>query len=347
VLALLGSACTDLGQTVPPPSVSSAEVNLIASDPEGIWPGGASGLPDGGFYVVYERKDPTAMVFGRAMPDLLGPPGTEERIAGAEAEAGQVVAAFDPGVAITASGATLVSWANTGFGVFLQERASDGSFTPPVQLAPKHFGQASLAAADGATYVVFNYIPPGDEFGAHFDNQVLVQRVTGVTEHEPAVLAGGPAGSGTNGNQFRVSLSGTGLPGQLIVVWNRPSDPPGGDRTIWAAISTDAGSTWGQPFPVAAVPGDDLVNPFAVEVGFAGELRVYFVNRRGGGGSSLNVVTSSDNGRTWGPVTLVPQPEGVRNAPARPVLIEVGGRLVCLASWQVDGVPTLGTFVVS
>ncbi len=138
----------------------------------------------------------------------------------------------------------------------------------------------------------------------------------------------------------------TGNPGELITVWNRPSDPPGGDRTIWGAISEDDGLSWGEPFPVAASDGNDLVNPFAILVPSTGELRVYFVNRHGGGGSSLGVAVSADQGRTWSEAEDAPTPAGTRGSPGRPVfVVDDQGRVVCLGSWRIDGTYVLGTFV--
>jgi hypothetical protein len=345
---LAASACPrpELEDDVPVPPVAAEDVNVIMTGPEGIWPGGLARLPDGSFYIAYQRNDPRATAFGRVVPDLLEPPGPEEHVAGFFVSDDDALRAFDPGVAVTAAGDTIVSWANTALGVFLHERRPDGTFTAAVELAPSHYTEATMTNALGRTFVIYNHVPPGDAFGRHFQNDVLVQEISGLTEHDPAVKAGGPAGSGTEGNQFRATLAETGRPEELIVVWNRPSTPPGGDRTIWGAISPDRGETWGIPFLVAQVPGDDLVNPFVINVRFAGELRVYFVNLRAGKSAELNMVASSDRGTSWGAAQPVPRPAGARRSPARPVFIEVDGRLVCFGSWNVDGIPTLGTYVV-
>ena len=347
-LVVAASACTGAGleDVIPVPSVSPEAVNEIMADPDGIWPGGIAVLPDGSFYIVYERKEPFPVAFGRRMLDLLGPAGPEEHVAGFYNDEEDKLLAFDPGAAVTADGELIVSWANTELGVFLHQRHADGTFSEAVELAPRHYTEATMANALGRTFVIYNYVPPGDLFGEHFENEVLVQELFGLTDHGPQVVAGGPAGSGTDGNQFRPSISETGGPGELLAVWNRPSDPPGGDRTIWGATSGDEGQTWGPPFLVASDAGNDLANPFAVNVGFAGELRVYFVSLLGEGSANLSMVSSSDRGRTWGDIQLVPRPATARRSPARPVFVEVDGRLVCFGSWSVKGIPTLGTYVV-
>ena len=105
--------------------------------------------------------------------------------------------------------------------------------------------------------------------------------------------------------------------------------------------------SWGEPFPVAASDGNDLVNPFAILVPSTGELRVYFVNRHGGGGSSLGVAGSSaDQGRTWSETEDAPTPAGTRGSPdgrcscwERPRNASLPGR------WRIDGTYVLGTFV--
>ncbi|MFV3038129.1 hypothetical protein ACNI5A_33895, partial [Klebsiella pneumoniae] len=58
--------------TEPPPPAAEGGITVIMTNEErGMWPGGITRLPDGSFYVVYERIDPTAQAFGMVVPDLL------------------------------------------------------------------------------------------------------------------------------------------------------------------------------------------------------------------------------------------------------------------------------------
>jgi hypothetical protein len=347
-VALVGSGALLLSrdEEQPPPPTSIGEIHVVMENGEkGIWPGGIARLADGSYYVVYERMVPTAQAFGRAMADLFADAGHEEHLAGG-ADSPEGRGAFDPGAATLPNGNVLVSWSNTAIGTYLLERQPDGSTSPGTQLAPTGYSEATLGNVGDHVLMTYNHIPRGDPFGAHYDNDVLVQRLQSSTEWADPVVAGGPAGSGTDGNQFRANTEVTGNPAELITVWNRPSDPPGGDRTIWGAISEDDGLSWGAPFPVAASEGNDLVNPFAILVPATGELRVYFVNRHGGGGSSLGIAVSADQGRTWGEAEDAPTPAGTRGSPGRPVfVVDDRGRVICLGSWRIDGTYVLGTFV--
>ena len=170
---------------------------------------------------------PTAQAFGRPMTDLFAEPGAEEHLAGG-ADSPEGRSAFDPGAATLPDSNVLVSWSNTAIGTYLLERRPDGGTTPETLLAPTGYSEATLGNVGDHVLITYNHIPRGDPFGAHYDNDVLVQRLQSSTEWSDPEVAGGPAGSGTDGNQFRANTEVTGNPGELITAWNRPSDPRAG-----------------------------------------------------------------------------------------------------------------------
>jgi hypothetical protein len=246
--------------------------------------------------------------------------------------------AFDPGVAQLPDGTMLVSYHNW-HGIYAMQRLLNGALTVPVVAAYDGPGtaEATLNEQSGQILAAYNFrIVPGT-------HSIHVRQVLQPTVWSPPVVGGGPTGNGPSGSQIRATLAATGTGNsRLLLVWAKPTNPVGGTRSLWGAISTDGGDSWGAPFFIASREGVDIANPFVVR--YQDRMWVYFAQV--GDGASLGVVSSSDGGDTWSRPTDVDLPKGVYGV-GRPVMEVQGNDLICFCNW-VDGLGTwyLGTFQV-
>jgi hypothetical protein len=201
---------------------------------------------------------------GMPAADLLGAFGPEEYLSGTSA-----FAAYDPGTVSLAGGSSIVTFHHSieiapdewaGLGVYTLTRFADGSHTPP-----RHGFSDGKGTSENTVGQVNGQILDVYEFKVDlldsYDYQVHVRQGYAADGWGPPAIAGEPAGRGASGGQTRATAAATGLPHGVIVVWARPSDPPGGDRTIWGALSTDDAGTFGVPFQITYVGGADLMNP--------------------------------------------------------------------------------------
>jgi hypothetical protein len=327
-------------------------VEVIVTSDLGLFAGGVTRLSDGTWYAVYQRNVPdgglkgSQEVFGRPAANLSGPFGSEEYLAG-----GPAFAAYDPGTVSVEDGGAIVTlhhsieiapdeWA--GLGIFTLTRFADGSHTVVSRGFTDGRGTSenTVGRVNGRILDVYEFkVDLVDSY--HY--QVRVRHGSAADRWDPPAVAGEPAGRGTSGGQTRATAAATGLPLGVIVVWARPSEPPGGDRTIWGSVSADDGQTFGRPFRIARRDGFDLVNPFVVPVGR--EVRVYFLQKAPGLGSALAMASSTDGGLTWSPsvdVLLPPEIHGL----SRPVFVVQDGAVLCFCGWSAGGVNYLGTFQV-
>jgi hypothetical protein len=256
------------------------------------YPGGIARIGEHRWLVVYERfLGDTPVVYARETSDLLGPFGPPTPVSDPTRES------FDPGAALLADGTVVVTWSSEA-AVWASVRLRAGHYSSPRALFTDPGGRAAeqtLMRISGTTFLTYDYHPlarPEDVW------DVRLRRVGSGPSTGPftTIVSEGP-GLGVEGRQRRVTIAPTGEPQGLIAVWSQHPDPLGGPRSIYGALSSDFGATWGQPFPVAAFPGHDLVNPFAVQASRA-ELRVYFTQDQHVPG--LGYVVSTDHGRTWG-----------------------------------------------
>jgi hypothetical protein len=333
------SQAVSLGTDVPPPHV-------IMDFDDGIWAGGLTRLPDGSYYVVYERKSPNAQVFGRKTSDLVnGPFGAEEHIAGKYG----VVDYFDPGVVVEKSDGTLMISAGNGRGVYLFERSPNGAIAGPTTILDGTHAETTFRAFRGDLFLTTNGDVHGD---GDCSMNVDFTRVYGPTSHGPVLDVSGDVHVtyGPSGDEKRNTTSETGGSDELITVWSHssPSACPNGDRGIWASISTNNGASWGAPHEIGGMESADLTNPYVVAVPGGHELRVYAIARGAPGKGNLVVArsTNDDHGRHWSAFESVPLPQGIASV-SRPVVAQVGAALVMFAAWSDEkGHGHLGTFTL-
>lgn len=341
VLTTCAAALTSAGLIQPiqaDADSSGGSYNVIETSSTGIWAGGIVRMANGRYYFVYMRGGGPGVpgkVYGRKMATPLSTPGAAHHLIGNNSKG-----YLDPGVTRTATGGYLLTMHSGAAGInTVGLNPTRGTLTTRITNITGHgYNEAAVGRYFGKVRVTYNAVQDGD-----YSRRVLVRTLYSATRASSSTSHLCCSGLGPAGSQDRATIARTGAPDSLILVWSRPTDPGGGNRSIFGAISTDAGSKWGAPFRIAADPTSDLMNPFVIRVG--SELRVY-AEAKTPAGRRLEVATSPDDGLTWGPLAVVPIDPAI-NGIGRPVFIVADGQVVCFASWQTkEGIWVLGTFVV-
>lgn len=186
----------------------------------------------------------------------------------------------------------ILSW-SSGPNVFATTPLSDGGFTPPstvgVATGFETFQQLSLSAADGVAHFVWAmllntpyvyYSRETDDWATPATQVQFTQAMDGYTSYVPAVAAG---------SNHRVAIAWTF------------GEVAGADAN-YVATSNDGGATFGTPLQVSLSNG--CPKPMYAD----GKLLVAWLDTTAGlpgGGAAIRMVTSIDNGRTFGaPITI-------------------------------------------
>lgn len=324
-----------VGPTNFPGPAGQFKVNVVRAT-GGAFAGGITKLPDGHYLLVFQSAlhpdAPPAQGENHAFElemgtDIMEPPLSKDPIditAALPPELVPVKNVYDPGVVVTKDNAVLSSW--YGYGVQITKRLGPGDYAPPVGLAGFAKGEGpgwyevTLQTVYGHTLAV--YSGPPDASGRR---DVYVQEVHSDLSAGPRVKAGGPAGPGPSGLQLRDTIAEAGG-GKIMLVWQQVAES-GGPRSIYGALSSDFGRTWGQPIPVASLADQriDMFNPFILNTGK--ELKVYSQSCSPAE-CRITVAVSTDQGQSWSRPVPVPLPTFSRYF-GRPTYTVVDGQVYC------------------
>ena len=280
---------------------------IVLSNPTGpVTPGGISRLADDEYYVTYSRIGASGREgsFGLVTPDIIcGPMGAEETIKSTSTgDYSGPYPGLEPGseaflIVFTGPSSTLV-----------EERSPGGTYDDTTTF------QAGLTAGtlqrigSSLTRLAISIDPDTDSI---YTQTVKTQDPA---TWGPLLLTKFGVSAGSTGSDVRATAAWTGNGSkkkEIVMAWQYIRGGTG-DRNIRYAINSNyQGSTgWSSAHTLVSVPGEDLSEPFVFR--WKGEVRVYFLERNGSGGSSLAYMSSSDHAQTWtGPFdVLLPTPGG-------------------------------------
>jgi hypothetical protein len=158
------------------------------------------------------------------------------------------------------------------------------------------------AAVDGQGDVHLGYLQTADIGGSPAGVYAVQFRNHGLSRTAPTLIYASAYFRGLSQEAAHVSLASAGTASRLYLTWDNPPR-----KQVLMAVSTDDGTSWGQPVQVAGpAPDSGGAGPFMLRVGASGN-RVIAIWQYGQpeGRCTQSYEFSEDGGATWSsPITM-------------------------------------------